>query len=208
MKDYLRYDKFSFKLLFVYAFGVVLLGLANPPESWSEPHVIVGVSLMVFGELVRIWAAGHLRKNQELTTSGPYSFVKNPLYIGTILITIGTCILVDERAYGPVWLMYYNWILLGVAIGVFLVYYIPYKKKREGNRLHDKFGEDWKEYDHNVPDYFPRLTPYRKVGSSDKTWSMGAYLENSEQWTTLLVAVIVLLIVYKEHAFSLFGLPV
>lgn len=206
MNNYLRYKKFSFKLLFVYAFGVVLLGLANPPEAWTEPHLLIGVALMFLGEIVRIWAAGHLRKNQELTTSGPYSYVKNPLYIGTILITIGTCVLVDEQDTNNM-LAYYNWYFLGLAILVFIFYYIPYKKNREGTRLHEKFGEAWEVYDEHVPDYFPRLTPYREVGTSKKRWSFSTYIENSEHWTMFLVIVIVLLVVFKTSIFQFFHLP-
>ncbi len=207
MNKYIRYEKFSFKLLFVYIFGVVLIGMAHPPESWLSPHILIGATLMGIGELVRIWAAGHLRKNQELTASGPYSYVKNPLYIGTILITVGTCILVGSNDTGMIWFDYYNWILLAVAVLVFVLYYIPYKKKREGNRLHDKFGDAWEQYDRAVPDYFPRLTPYDKAGTTDKPWSFDVYIENSEHWTTVLIVVIVLIVVYKAPLFSLLGLP-
>src|SRR3989304_4033718 len=50
---------------------------------------VPGAFITLFGEGLRLWAAGHLRKNKQLTATGPYSYVKNPLYIGTLLITVG-----------------------------------------------------------------------------------------------------------------------
>jgi len=206
IKDVLRYDKFSVKLLFVYAFGIALVALARPEQKWTRPYFLSGTALMALGEIIRIWAAGHLRKNQELTASGPYSYVKNPLYIGTILITVGTCIIAKGRETPYFFLSNFNWIFLGIALAVFLFYYIPYKKNREGNRLEEKFGDAWREYDDAVPDYLPRWTPYRNVGTTDKSWSYDTFIENSEHWTLLLVIVLVLIIANNGHLLNMLGL--
>ncbi len=208
LKSFLRYDKFSFKLLFVYAFGLLLIGLARPDPKWTKPYFLSGTGLILLGELIRVWAAGHLRKNQELTTSGPYSYVKNPLYIGTILITVGTCIIANGRKNAHFLIANFNWIFLGIAIAVFLFYYIPYKKNREGDRLEEKFGDAWNEYDDAVPDYIPRLTPYREVGTSQKSWSYSTFIENSEHWTLLLVTALILIIANNGYLLSLVGLNI
>ena len=45
--------------------------------------------MAVPGELLRIWAAGHIEKGREVTSSGPYRFVRHPLYLGSILLGVG-----------------------------------------------------------------------------------------------------------------------
>ena len=135
---------------------------------------VIGTILVFGGELIRIWAAGHLQKNEVLTISGPYAYVKNPLYIGSILITAGFCVLAD------------NIYLLTIALFMFCFHYIPYKKRVEGDRLKRIFGKEYEDYDEKVPDYLPRRTPYsdRKV-----PWSVKAFIENSEEGILLLIIV-------------------
>lgn len=55
--------------------------------SWRS--LAVGVPIAMVGEGIRVWAAGHLVKGRELTTSGPYAITRHPLYVGSILIGIG-----------------------------------------------------------------------------------------------------------------------
>jgi protein-S-isoprenylcysteine O-methyltransferase Ste14 len=52
----------------------------------------IGVPVSIAGLLLRAWAAGHLAKNSELATGGPYSYVRNPLYVGTLLVAAGLVI--------------------------------------------------------------------------------------------------------------------
>ena len=65
--------------------GVVVLWLAEP--TWRT--LGVGGLVAVMGEAVRIWAAGHLEKGREVTTSGPYAFSRHPLYVGSSVIGVG-----------------------------------------------------------------------------------------------------------------------
>ena len=61
--------------------------------AWfSHPDTLslaIGLPLSACGLAMRAWAAGHLRKDQRLATSGPYSFTRNPLYLGTLLTALG-----------------------------------------------------------------------------------------------------------------------
>ena len=116
--------------------------------AWFIPGALVTFA----GEWLRLWAAGHLRKNKQLTTTGPYSYVKNPLYIGTLLITIGYSAMAQNI-----------YILIGGFVW-FFIYYAPYKKKQENEKLVGSFGHAWTVYDKAVPDYLPRLTPYPEQG--------------------------------------------
>lgn len=182
-----RLKKLTWKLFAVYALVVVLVAFADrSPDKWKEWPFWAGVVLLLASIWIRMWAAGHLVKNKVLTITGPYAYVKNPLYIGTFAGMIGFAVIARGRP-GDVWyFQHLNWILLGAALLLFVVQYVPYKKKREGSRLHDLFGEAWDHYDRSVPDYFPKLARYERAG--DRPWSWSAACENSEQWTPFSVA--------------------
>jgi len=150
------------------AFGV-LVWLAHP----TVLSFAVGVVLISMGEALRLWAAGHLQKNEALTTTGPYAYVKNPLYVGSLLIMLGFGLL--ARSY---------W-LLGVGVLVFAIYYAPYKKHREGDRLRERFGQRWADYDAAVPDYLPQLRPYAQRGP--EPWRSWLVIDNSEHSTAVAV---------------------
>jgi len=151
--------------------------------------MIVGILLIVLGEGIRIWAAGHLQKNEILTVTGPYAYVKNPLYIGSILITTGFCILAD------------NIYILTMVTFMFCFHYIPYKKRMEGDRLRAIFGERFEDYDRNVPDYIPRGTPY---SSQKNPWRFGNFIENSEEGILMIVVGGILVILSRPYWASIF----
>lgn len=167
------------KTLPIYVAMGVMWVFAKPEIQWFFP----GLVLVVVGEAIRIWAAGHLRKSKEVTSTGAYAYVKNPLYLGTLLILVGFC------------MMAVNWWLLVVGLSVFIIYYAPFKKKREGGRLLEKFGSDWTDYDQAVPDYIPRLTPYPKRG--DRKWSRDVFFENSEDGTLLSVVLGIIMLALR-----------
>src|SRR5258707_317749 len=83
--------------------------LASP----STVSLGLGVPVSVIGLLLRAWAAGHLAKNQNLAMSGPYSYMRNPLYVGTLLVAAG--LVIASR----------QWILAVLFGSVFLFVYLP-----------------------------------------------------------------------------------
>ena len=164
--------------LFIGAF--LLVGFAKPQFS----GILIGMILIFLGESIRIWAAGHLQKNEVLTATGPYAYVKNPLYIGSIFITAGFCILAD------------NIFLLAAAFFMFCFHYIPYKKRVEGDRLRKIFGSQFDDYDEKVPDYLPRWTPY----SNEKvSWQFKCFTENSEEGILLIILAGIVLILSRPY---------
>lgn len=65
-----------------------VLWLARPtPRSLA-----IGSVIAACGEIVRIWAAGHLEKGQEVTQSGPYRLTRHPLYVGSAIIALGAAV--------------------------------------------------------------------------------------------------------------------
>ena len=73
---------------------IVVFALAAYPGRWS---LTVGLPVAAIGLLLRAWAAGHLDKNGSLATSGPFAFVRNPLYLGTLLTATGFAIACVKR---------------------------------------------------------------------------------------------------------------
>ena len=174
-----KWQKVTYRTVPVYLLAGLLLYFARP--TWFS--YLIGAGLVLFGETVRILAAGHLRKNEDLTTTGPYAYLKNPLYFGTFFIMVGFC------------LMARNLLVLGIGLAGFLFYYAPYKKRREGGKLLERFGERWQDYDREVPDYFPRFTPYERRGK--QRWSSTLFLKNDEQGTLLSVLVGLMLVALR-----------
>jgi len=159
---------------------------------FAKPYFLgigAGLILIFLGESIRIWAAGHLQKNEILTVTGPYAYIKNPLYVGTILITMGFCILAD------------NIYLLAAATFMFCFHYIPYKKRIEGDRLKKKFGIQYEDYDQKVPEYLPRWKRY-----SDKRvpWQFRCFIENSEGGILFIILVGIVLILSRPYWGNLF----
>jgi protein-S-isoprenylcysteine O-methyltransferase Ste14 len=83
--------------------------------AWlSEPSSLsmeAGLPVSLLGLVLRGWAAGHLAKNQELATSGPFGYVRNPLYLGTLMTAAGLVVAAREV-----------WLALLFAGGFVLVY--------------------------------------------------------------------------------------
>jgi len=166
-----KLKKVTIKTLPVYLLAVFLLVTARPRMDFFT----LGLLLVVLGEGLRIWATGHLQKNQDVTTTGPYAYVKNPLYLGTFLLMVGFCVMANQ------------FLLMVVGAGVFIFYYAPYKKRKEADRLAQRFGQAWMDYEASVPDYWPRWTPYEHRGRG--RWNIYLFLTNSEHETLLVVLV-------------------
>ena len=76
---------FSPRQIVAYATVVLVFFLADP----QTPTFIAGCLVAVVGVGFRVWGCGHLRKNKDLITTGPYAYVKHPLYLGTFLVSCG-----------------------------------------------------------------------------------------------------------------------
>jgi len=148
--------------------------------------LIIGSIIVFFGEAIRIWATGHLVRNQEVTTSGPYAYLRDPLYLGRLFLVIGFCIM----AWG------YSLLLLPLGLVVFVLTYMPRKKRKEMIRLEHKFGEEYKTYASYCRSLLPRLKPYHR--SSQRPWMFKLFWkENREQYFILMVVSIFISIIFR-----------
>lgn len=138
---------------------VILMIAYQQSNVWSLP---LGLLIAVCGELIRLWAVSWAGSETRTTgkvggtylvINGPYAHVRNPLYVGNILIYFGLGIM--SFALFPY--------LQIIALAFFVFQYYEIIKEEEGF-LREKFGNDFDEYYKNVPRIFPRLTPYKKEG--------------------------------------------
>jgi protein-S-isoprenylcysteine O-methyltransferase Ste14 len=65
--------------------AAVAIALARP----TVRSLVIGGAIAMAGELLRVWASGHIQKGQEVTRSGPYQFVRHPLYLGSAVMGVG-----------------------------------------------------------------------------------------------------------------------
>ena len=138
--------------------------------------IMAGLVFVVIGEAARFWAAGHLIRKKELATSGPYAYVRDPLYFGRLFLLVGFCIMGGPWCFA----------LLLVGLGVFFWSYMPRKYKKEMAWLTDIFGEEYTRYAAQVHSLIPRLTPY--PDSAGRPWSFSLFWkENREQYFLLIV---------------------
>lgn len=120
----------------------------------------IGGGIAFLGTAIRAWAAGCIKKDRELTTTGPYAHTRNPLYLGSFLIGIGV-----TMAGG--W-----WIFTALFV---LFFFLVYRRtmKNEEALLEREFGEPYRRYRAAVPRLLPRLTPYRsgsaRTGGAPRT---------------------------------------
>src|SRR5580658_10464832 len=123
-----------------FVFAGVFLWRAQP--TWKT--MLLSLLLVVPGLWLRAYAAGYVRKNAELTFTGPYAYTRNPLYLGSMMIAFGFA-----AAAG-------SWVILIVLAALFAVIYVPTIQSEEGYLREHFAGFD--EYAAKVPRLLPRLT--------------------------------------------------
>jgi len=112
-----------------FVFAIAVLWLAHP----SGRTLVAGSVVAGLGEALRIWAAGHLSKSREVTSSGPYRFFAHPLYVGSSIMGIGLAI-----ASGS--------LPVAVLILVYLAATIGAAVRSEEAFLRQKFGDQYDRY--------------------------------------------------------------
>jgi protein-S-isoprenylcysteine O-methyltransferase Ste14 len=159
-----------------FAFAALYLWLARP----TLRSVLIGASLVISGLVIRALASGHLQKNEQLATGGPYAFTRNPLYLGSLILSVGFAL--AARSW---------WILTGIVL-LFVVIYLPVIRGEEGF-LRERFPQ-FDEYAREVPSLFPRVS---RFGQRSGSFSWELYWKHREYNATLGSAAIVAALVVK-----------
>jgi protein-S-isoprenylcysteine O-methyltransferase Ste14 len=125
-----------------FGYGLLFLYLATPRPGFFS----VGILLAGLGLALRVWASGYLNKGRELATSGPYSWTRNPLYLGSFVMGLGFTV-----AAASLWLTV-------LFLVLFVAVYLPVMK-REERELTQAFGSDYSVYRDTVALFLPVSSP-------------------------------------------------
>lgn len=130
----------------------------SPGGLWEEAAEILGVALILFGQLIRICARGykseHSRDGHTLLQSGPYAVVRNPMYLGILLIGLGVV------------LFLFKWWVACIFLFVFIIRYIPLTLKEEKELL-SAFPGTYRDYYKKVPRILPSPFTVLKMNISE-----------------------------------------
>jgi protein-S-isoprenylcysteine O-methyltransferase Ste14 len=182
--------KLRVALLWLVGAALVALGLLGKPDptGWAIGLIVAGL-----GVAVRSWAAGYLIKSKALITGGPYAYVRNPLYLGRVMIGSGVCIAVKlpESWPLPAW-PWPNVIALAVFYAFFFGYYMPRKERVEPARLEEYHGEEYVRYRDAVNSLLPNF--FRRYDRRNGAWGWAQYDRLKEyNWVVGYLAVFTLL---------------
>lgn len=144
----------------------LILGLV-----FGEPTIfslLAGFLVSAIGESIRFWGVGHATSETRVTgnvgasrlvVSGPFSYVRNPLYVGNMLLYTGFGVMANLP-----WLIVitFAWFVFQYAMIV----------SREEEFLEGKFGPEYDAYRRAVPKFLPRLTPYERGRNVAIQWSI------------------------------------
>jgi len=167
----------------------------------SDPRPLtfwVGSLLVAFAWALRIWSFGHLDKNLHMTTTGPYAHTRNPAYLGSFIALLGVGLAAGNPSTfrGQV-----VWVFLVVLALIFVIEYLPRKFQREYPRLRKIFGEDLDRHARHVPDFLPRLRPWRSGDPRKFSWSR---VTANHEWPWGLVLGLALIGIATVHKWSPF----
>lgn len=124
--------------------------------------MVIGLPISVLGLWLRAWATGHLAKDTQLARSGPYAYIRNPLYVGTLIVSAGILIAARDA------------LLAIIFILAFLLIYLPVIELEE-QHLRDIFP-GYAAY----ADEVNRFIPISKWRGAQLRFSWALYLRNEE----------------------------
>ena len=166
-------------------------------ELWRRVPRLDAVAISLFLVLPGLWlrgyAAGYVKKNRELTQTGPYAHTRNPLYLGSILIAAGFAVAL------------LSWPVAVMLAAMFFIVYVPVIASEE--RFLRSTFPDFNDYCRRVPRLIPRLTPARPT--EDKTevsagkFSLDLYLRHREYNAAIGATLLYLSLLFFRPALSM-----
>jgi protein-S-isoprenylcysteine O-methyltransferase Ste14 len=154
--------------------------------------VAASLALVLPGLWLRAYASGYVKKNAELTQTGPYAHTRNPLYLGSMLIAAGFA------------LALLSWLVALVLAAGFAIIYIPVIAGEE-RFLRVTFPE-FDDYCRRVPRIVPRLSaePSPKSNGAGGAFSLQLYLKHREYNALIGVVLLYLCLLLLRPAFASF----
>ncbi len=162
-----------------FLFAIVFLVFSRP----TALSLAIGSGIVLIGVLIRAWSSGHIRKASALAVTGPYAYTRSPLYLGSLILGIGFAVA------GGVW-----WLAVLFCV-LFIGIYLPVMRV-ETEDIRRIFGEDFNEYERNVPLLFPRFTPWKKTSGN---FDFRLYLKYREYRAAIGAACVIAILIAKSY---------
>lgn len=175
---------------------LIVMIIFGKPEIWS---LIAGFLIVIAGELFRfggVSRAGSETRTTDrtggtyLVVSGAFAYLRNPLYLGNILIYFG---------FGVASLALAPYLQIFAMIYFFFQYY--FIVQAEEAYLKVRFGKDYENYCKSVPAFIPRLTPYKNPGIEQPGYNPAAGLRSEKRTLQAIILVSIILIVKYFYPF-------
>ena len=175
---------FRLRSLTAIPFIVTVICFSRPTLT----SALIGAIPLIFGEFLRLWAVGYaggatrsrtLGAASDLVTTGPYAHVRNPLYLGNLLLSLGVCVIANVY-----------WMIIVLLIGYF-IQYLPIIASEEAY-LRDFCGTAYQTYYTAVPRFIPRLRSY--ASPSAHSFSFFRALKTEKRTLTAIACVIGLIV--------------
>jgi protein-S-isoprenylcysteine O-methyltransferase Ste14 len=198
-----RWERVARRIRVPLGFVVAALYVLELWRRAPEPGAIEwSLALVLPGLWLRGYAAGYVKKNRELTRTGPYAYTRNPLYLGSILIAGGFAVALM------------SWVVAAALAVMFLLIYVPVIASEE-RFLRATFSE-FDPYCRRVPRLIPRLTPARVPvapllpgsGPSEAisgNFSFALYLRHREYNSAIGATLLYLSLLFLRPALALLG---
>lgn len=175
----------------IYSGGVFPLALLILGR-WNPLVFALGVVFIALGEALRLYSAGVLRKNEELSRNGPYALCRNPLYLGTILIQLGFGLLSGSLVLALItlaWFIFiYTWVIL-----------------LEERWLASLFGAQYRDYLRTTPRLLPTFGSLAAMGEGvHHSWKQAKV---NHELKSAAISVIGTLLFLIKYIFALWSLP-
>lgn len=169
---------------------IILIAFMAQPTILS---MIIGLLMVGMGECIRLWGVAIAGSETRTTgpvggtflvTSGPFAFVRNPLYLGNILIYVGMGVMANVP------------VLSLIALFFFYIQYTLIVSLEEETLL-KKFGEKYLEYTRAVPRFTPRFTRYTQsdLPQPEMSWKKG-FLSEKRTIQALIILIIGMVIIW------------
>ena len=156
-----------------FACGAVVLWLSRPTSA----TLIAGFTIASLGEALRFWAAGHLHKAREVTSSGPYRLVAHPLYLGSSMMGVGLAVASRSAAVAALIVLY-----LGATLAAAI--------RSEETLLRRRFGDRYDRYRRPSAGSAPDAR-------AERGFSLPQAIANREHRAAIGLAVALLLLLWK-----------
>jgi phospholipid methyltransferase len=158
--------------------GAATLILARPTLT----SFLLGLALVLPGEVLRLWASGHIEKTSRLATGGPYGHTQHPLYLGSLMIALGVAVAAARPA-------------AFLAVGAYVLAFFPFVIRDEREFLRKRFGPEYERWTAEVPSFLPRLLP---AGPRSTRFTWRRVISNHE-WRVCLAPPAALALLYLQE---------